>query len=115
MDTKHLAEAQAVLRENEMADYLTPWIGNTARLLAEHPGDPYSDWCGWKEYMGDRLNTCEKVKCEGCGKCETFDWWDRLDPLWQTTVYAEMLDACRQVAEVMGWKDVSVTTGKVKE
>ncbi len=91
-----VAEAQAVLRENQMFDYPTPWIGYTAIQLSLCPHDSYADWAGWRSWMMDQ------------GPRDDDSWWDWFDNFEEPNVswlYRTMSDACRMAAEACGWKE----------
>ena len=119
IDLKHLAEAQAVLDENNFQTFPTPWIGETAKRA--HVSGPWADYSAWENWMDnectqDCVDQRDGKDCERCIHCATWKLWNESESHVRSMLYAIMNGACRDVAVAMGWKDTvpSATEEKVK-
>jgi len=105
---KHLAEAQAVMRENGFNDCPCPWIGYTAAGL--HRNGAYADYAAWEKWMAEKMDRPCMMNvdepCSSCYPCRVAAWWDACDNTGEkVALYGVMCDIAREVAEAMGWKD----------
>lgn len=106
---EHLAEAQAVMRENGFGDAPRPWIREAAKAV--HENGPFADYAGWERWMGAQLDRpcpswCEREKGgHQCHYCDIAAWWEDSDSIERAELYAIMANACDETAKAMGWKD----------